>query len=235
MAAPLSRDCEFLGELVRGARPVASRARLRPRRRGRARSSRRRRLRSGQDREAGARVAVLWFADRAAVDEQDAAVSCTHGLWVCPKTSTSASASAAIRSKVRAGLSSNRYSFTFAATRARAARASAELEAQVEGELVHERLRALVGVRECPVDRQLPDLALVRVTVGAAAILEVAGDRVVVVAIDRRNATLLDQGADLVRVGPVADQVAAAVDPRSRALRSAPAPPSAKAGWRGCR
>ena len=61
-------------------------------------------------------------------------------------------------------------------------------------------------------DRELSELAVVRVAVGAAAVFEVAGDGVVVVAVDGGDAARLDQGADLVRVRAVADQVAAAVD-----------------------
>jgi hypothetical protein len=40
----------------------------------------------------------------------------------------------------------------------------------------------------------------------------VAGDGVVVVAVNREDAVPLDQGSDLVRARPVADQIAAAVD-----------------------
>ncbi len=57
-----------------------------------------------------------------------------------------------------------------------------------------------------------PELAVVRVDVGAAAVLEVPRDRVVVVAVDRRDRPLLDQRAHLVGVRAVADQVPAAVD-----------------------
>jgi hypothetical protein len=67
-------------------------------------------------------------------------------------------------------------------------------------------------VRERPLDRPLTELAVVPVAVGAAAVLEIARDGVVVVAVDRGDAALLDQGADLVRVRAVADQIAAAVD-----------------------
>jgi hypothetical protein len=52
----------------------------------------------------------------------------------------------------------------------------------------------------------------VPVAVGAAAVLEIAGDGVVVIAVDGGDCALLDQGADLVRVRAVADEVAAAVD-----------------------
>ena len=48
--------------------------------------------------------------------------------------------------------------------------------------------------------------------VGAAAVVVVARDRMVVVAVDRRDRPLLDQRADLVRVRAVADEVTAAVD-----------------------
>jgi hypothetical protein len=65
---------------------------------------------------------------------------------------------------------------------------------------------------ECPVDRLLAEFAVVSVDVGAAAVFEVAADGVVVVAVDRRDLHLLHEGADLVGVGAVADQVAAAVD-----------------------
>ena len=89
----------------------------------------------------------------------------------------------------------------------------ADLEAQVERQLAHEVLRRLVGVRERPGDRLLTELAVVRGDVRAAAVLEVARDRVVVVAVDGRDLALGDQRAHLVRVRPVADEVAAAVDP----------------------
>jgi hypothetical protein len=88
----------------------------------------------------------------------------------------------------------------------------AQVEAQVERQAAHEVLGAAVGVRECPLDGELSEFAVVLVAVGAAAVLEVAGDGVVVVAVDRGDSALLDQGADLVWVRPVADQVAAAVD-----------------------
>jgi hypothetical protein len=67
-------------------------------------------------------------------------------------------------------------------------------------------------VCERPLDRELPDLAIVLVDIGAAAVLEVAGDRVVVVSVDGRDAALFDQLADFVRVRAVSDQVAAVVD-----------------------
>ena len=86
-----------------------------------------------------------------------------------------------------------------------------ELESQIERQRPHEVLRALVGVRERPRDRSLPELAVVLGDVRAAAVVELAADRVVVVAVDRRNLTLLDQRAHLVRVRAVADEIAAAV------------------------
>ena len=49
------------------------------------------------------------------------------------------------------------------------------------------------------------------VDVGAAAVVVVARDRVVVVAVDRRDPALLDQRADFVRMRAVTDQIAAAV------------------------
>jgi hypothetical protein len=97
----------------------------------------------------------------------------------------------------------------------------AELEAQVEGEVAHEVLRALVGVRERPCDRALSEFAVLLRHVGTAAVLEVARDRVVVVAVDRRDAALLDQRAHFVRMGAVADQIAAAVDPLDAELLDA--------------
>jgi hypothetical protein len=51
----------------------------------------------------------------------------------------------------------------------------------------------------------------VLIAVGAPAVLQVPADRVVVVAVDRRDRALLDQAAHLVRVRAVADQVAPAV------------------------
>ena len=88
----------------------------------------------------------------------------------------------------------------------------AEREAKVEGQLAHEVLGLLVGVGERPLDREVAELAVVRRDVGAAAVLEVAADRVVVVAVDRRDGPFGDQRADLIGVRPVADEVAAAVD-----------------------
>jgi hypothetical protein len=52
----------------------------------------------------------------------------------------------------------------------------------------------------------------VRGDVGAPAVVEVAADGVVVVAVDRRDVALLDEPADLAGVRAVADQVPAAVD-----------------------
>ena len=45
----------------------------------------------------------------------------------------------------------------------------------------------------------------------AAAVVQVAGDRIVVVAVDRRDPPLRYQTADLVRIRAVADEIAAAV------------------------
>jgi hypothetical protein len=50
-------------------------------------------------------------------------------------------------------------------------------------------------------------------TVRAAAVVEVAADRVVVVAVDGRDGALLYERADLVGMRAVADQIPAAVDP----------------------
>jgi hypothetical protein len=69
-----------------------------------------------------------------------------------------------------------------------------------------------VGVLERPVHRQLAKLAIALVPIGAAAVLEVAAHRVVVVAVDRGDLALLDEPADLVRVRPIADEISAAVD-----------------------
>lgn len=65
---------------------------------------------------------------------------------------------------------------------------------------------------ERPLDRELPVLAIVLVDIGAAAVVEVAGDCVVVVSVDGRDAALFDQLADFVRVRAVSDQVAAVID-----------------------
>jgi hypothetical protein len=131
---------------------------------------------------------------------------------VCPKTSTSQSARAAIRSKVRG--------FVFEQVLVHLPRRAvdepdafaAEFEAEVEGQLAHEVLRSLVGVCERPLDGQLSDLSVVRGDVGAAAVVEVAADRVVVVAVEGWDRLRFDRRADFVRVRSVADQVAAAVD-----------------------
>jgi hypothetical protein len=80
-----------------------------------------------------------------------------------------------------------------------------ELEAKVEGKVMHPALGAVVCVLERPLDGQLSDLAVVRVSVGAAAIMEVPADRIVVVAVDRRDLPVFDQRADSVRMRPVAD------------------------------
>ena len=99
--------------------------------------------------------------------------------------------------------------------------AVAEVELEVERERAHEVFGALVGVGERPFDRALSEVAVVLGHVGAAAVVEVARDRVVVVAVDGRDAALLDQRADLVGVRAVADQVAAAVDTRDAELLDA--------------
>jgi hypothetical protein len=56
------------------------------------------------------------------------------------------------------------------------------------------------------------DLAILGSRVEAAAVLQVARDRVVVISVDGRDAELLDRAADLVRARAVADEIAAAVD-----------------------
>jgi hypothetical protein len=61
-------------------------------------------------------------------------------------------------------------------------------------------------VLERPLDRELAELAFVPVAVGAAAVLQIPADGVVVVAVDRGYAAFLDQRADLVGVWSVADQ-----------------------------
>jgi hypothetical protein len=62
-------------------------------------------------------------------------------------------------------------------------------------------------------DGLLAEFAVVLVDIRAAAVFLVAGDRVVVVAVDRRDAPVGDQRAHLVGVvRAVADQTAAAVD-----------------------
>ena len=88
----------------------------------------------------------------------------------------------------------------------------ADREVQVERELAHPVLRPPIGVRQRPLDRPLPELAVVRRDVRTAAVLEVPGDRVVVVAVDRRDLALGDQGDDLVWVRPVPDQISSADD-----------------------
>ena len=65
-------------------------------------------------------------------------------------------------------------------------------------------------MRERPLNRELPELTIVRGDVCAAAVLFVARDGVVVVPVDRRGPTLGDQRADLVRVWPITDQVPSA-------------------------
>ena len=77
-------------------------------------------------------------------------------------------------------------------------------------------------MRERPLDGELAELAVVGGDVGAAAVVEVAGDRVVVVAIDRRDLALGDQRAHLVGVRAIADEVAAAVDALDAELVDAP-------------
>jgi hypothetical protein len=72
--------------------------------------------------------------------------------------------------------------------------------------------RSAVGVGERPLHRALAELAIVRRYVRAPTVLEVAGDGVVVVAVDGRDAPVLDQRAHVVRMRAVPDQVAAAVD-----------------------
>jgi hypothetical protein len=60
-------------------------------------------------------------------------------------------------------------------------------------------------VGERPGDRLLPNLAVAPGRVEAAAVLVVAGDRVVVVAVDRRQTAFLVKPADFVRVRAIAD------------------------------
>jgi hypothetical protein len=80
-------------------------------------------------------------------------------------------------------------------------------------------------VRERPLDGSLPELAILLVDVRTTAVLEIAGDRVVVVAVDRRDRALGNPRADLVGMRAVPDEIAAAVevgdaeliDPRQRA------------------
>jgi hypothetical protein len=68
-------------------------------------------------------------------------------------------------------------------------------------------------VLERPRDRLLPEFAVVLGHVRAPAVVEAAGDRVVVVAVDRGDRTVLDQAAHLVRVRAIADEVSAAEQP----------------------
>jgi hypothetical protein len=89
---------------------------------------------------------------------------------------------------------------------------ASKLEAEIERKLSHERFRSPRRVGERPLDRKLADFLVVRVAVGAAAVVEVAADRVVVVAVDRRNVPGRDHGADLVWMRSVSDEVTAAVD-----------------------
>ena len=115
--------------------------------------------------------------------------SWTHGLWVWPNTSTSSRLGRRRAARTGdAGLSSNRYSLTLRGEPwTRWTVVLADREVQVERQVAHEVLRRLVGVRERPLDRPLAELAVVRRDVRAAAVVEVARDRVVVVAVDRRD------------------------------------------------
>jgi hypothetical protein len=90
--------------------------------------------------------------------------------------------------------------------------AVSHVDLEVERERAHEVLGVLVGVRQGPIDRLLTEVAFVLGWVGAAAVFEVARDRVIVVSVDGRDAELLDQRTDLVGVRAVPDQVAAAID-----------------------
>ena len=167
----------------------------------------------GEHCEAGAGVAVLGLADGAAVNEQDAAVLVHPGLVRVPEDEDVAVGERgdALEGARRLVLEQVLVHLPWRTVHEADAFA-AELEAQVEGQLAHERLRAFVGVGERPVDRKLTDRSVVPVDVGAAAVFEVAPDRIVVVAVDGRDRAVFDPGADLVRVGAVADEVAAAVD-----------------------
>ena len=103
----------------------------------------------------------------------------------------------------------------------------AEREVQVERQLAHVVLRLRAGVRERPAHRALAQLAVVLGDIRAAAIVEVAGDRVVVVSVDRRDLPFGDQLANLVGVRAVAHEIAAAkhaldpelLDPRKRSFK----------------
>ena len=198
----------------RAGLPRRPRVPLPRRRRAPARSCRESRVARAQDGEGGARIAVLRLADRPAIHEQHAAVlvhprlvgvaedervgllsarpAARRARRACPRTSTR-SPSAASRgpggrrsrptSKRRSKGSSRMKSF---ASAGRCARASTR--------------------------PTLSELAVVLGDVRATAVLEVPSDGVVVVPVDRRDAALLDQPADLVGVRAVADEVAAAVD-----------------------
>ncbi|HYP47917.1 MAG TPA: hypothetical protein VEQ61_04710 [Thermoleophilaceae bacterium] len=66
------------------------------------------------------------------------------------------------------------------------------------------------SVRQDPLDRPLAELAVALGHVRAAAVVEVAGDGVVVVAVDRRDLALGYEGTDSIGMRAVADQVTAA-------------------------
>ena len=221
----------------REARPLGPRRRLHRRRTRRARCLRPRCRRAVRTANAPRGSPSLGLPTEPQLTNSTPPYSWTQGLCVWPNTSTGSLSAAASRSYRLAGLSSNRYSLTFRGepwTRWTSTLPTGKCRSN--GRPRMKSLDCWACVRECPVHRALSKLAVMRGDIRAAAVLEVACDGVVVVAVDRRNVALGDQGADLVGVRAVANEVAAA-ERRSRcqAPRSARAPLAAPGGCRGCR
>ena len=147
----------------------------------------------------------------------------THGLWVCPKTSTSASSAAARRSYSRRLVLEQ---VLVDLARRAVHEVDRRLATSKRRSNGRSRMKSLapVGVASVHSTERWPSSRSCGVTY-AQPQSSSPGDRVVVVAVDRRD-PILDQRADLVRVRAVADQVAAAVhaldaellDPRQRGL-----------------
>jgi hypothetical protein len=83
---------------------------------------------------------------------------------------------------------------------------------EVERQFTHPGLGRLVGVDEPPLDRLLAEFTVVRGNVGAAAVVVVTGDGVVIVSVGGGDRPLGDQRDYLVGMRAVAGEITSAVD-----------------------
>ena len=161
----------------------------------------------------------------------------THGLWVWPKTSTSGGLGAGEALVEAGGLVLEEVLVDLA----RRAVHEMDLGSPTSKRRSNgsSRMKSLERWSVCAsvhVDRLLAELAVVRGDVRAAAVVVVARDRVVVVAVDRRDARARRSArrprSDAARSRRGRRRSRRA---RCRARRCARARPRAQAGWRGCR